>query len=224
MDASLLHFRHPVEADARQLLLWRRSSEITRHMYTEVPDDLDRQRAWLASMDVREDFRHFVIGSGGEDIGYLSYSRIDRVHLHCVPGFYVCDGRGIPRESSAKDGRDGALVTGRDGVRGDEREESGTAWRTRRAVAAGYLHWFIMDYAFYRLGMNKVISEVLDTNIQIIRSLRLLKEREVGVMRQHIRKADVWHDVYLFELLRSEWEASRRPLPTTLTLAAFPLE
>ena len=93
--------------------------------------------------------------------------------------------------------------------------------RDKRTDAASYLHWYIMDYAFYRLDMNKVISEVLDTNPRMVRSLRLLRETEVGIHRQHVRKADGWHDVHVFELLRSEWERQPRLFPRDETLRAF---
>ncbi len=91
----------------------------------------------------------------------------------------------------------------------------------QRTPAATYLHWYLMDYAFYHLDMNKVISLVLDTNHRMVRSLRLLKVTEVGVRRQHIRKADGWHDVHVFELLRADWERQPRLFPREQTLAAF---
>ena len=180
----LLHFRRPTPDDAELILNWRTDPEIAATMFSEVAYDLDRQRAWLIEMSQRSGYSHFLICSVGEPIGYLSYSQIDPVHRHCVPGFYV-------------------------GV------------RERRTSAATYLHWYIMDYAFYGLGMNKVVSWVLDTNPRMIKNLRLLKEHEVGVMRQHVRKLDRWHDVHVFEVLRSEWESHPRLFPRDETLAAF---
>ncbi len=87
--------------------------------------------------------------------------------------------------------------------------------------AASYLFWYVMDYAFHRLEMNKVISEVLDTNTQMLRSLRLLKQPEVGVRRQHVRKRDRFHDVYVFEMLREDWVVRPRLFPLDQTLSAF---
>lgn len=186
-DPRLLHFRPPRAEDALMILGWRTDPEIAQRMFTDVTADPERQRAWLAAMDQRADYRHFLILSHGLPIGYLSYGEIDWHNRHCVPGFYV-------------------------GV------------KDKRTAAATYLHWYIMDYAFYRLDMNKVISWVLDTNPRMIRNLRLLKEREVGVLRQHVRKADGWHDVHVFELLRADWERHPRLFARDTTLAAFDSE
>jgi len=180
----ILQFRRPTPADAKMLLDWRTDPEIAARMFSDVAHDLDRQRAWLESVAGRQDYSHFVIRTDGVDIGYLSYSAIDRVNLHCVPGFYVGD-------------------------------------RERRAHAAGYLHWFIMTYAFRRLGMNKVISQIMDCNPRLVRSMRLLKMEEVGVQRRHILKADGWHDVHLFELHRDVWERQPQIFPEAEVLAAF---
>jgi len=93
--------------------------------------------------------------------------------------------------------------------------------REHRARAAGYLHWFIMTYAFERLGMNKVVSQIMDCNPRMVRSLRLLKMEEVGVHRRHVLKSDGWHDVHLFELHREVWERQPQPFPRDEILAAF---
>ncbi|CAK0775748.1 RimJ/RimL family protein N-acetyltransferase [Azospirillaceae bacterium] len=184
MPDRLLHFRRPTLDDARTILDWRTDPEISRHMFSDITYDLDKQRAWITSISQRSDYRHFIIGTEGRSIGYLSYSQIDSHNGHCVPGFYVGD-------------------------------------RDARTSAASYLHWFIMDYAFFGMGMNKVISQVMDCNTRMAKSLRLLKEREVGIYRRHIRKADGYHDVHVFELMREEWETHPRLFPLEQTLGAF---
>lgn len=166
------------------ILDWRRRPEITRFMFTDVADDLERQKAWLKACAGREDFRHFVIGHEGRPIGYLSYSEIDRHHRRCGSGSYVA-------------------------------EES-----DRRRLA-GFLYPFILDYCFYRLGMEKLVNSFMEGNDGVIRIQCRLGFREVGVLRRHIRKYDRWHDVFLFELLREEWETRPRPFPREQTLAAF---
>lgn len=184
MEKRLLHFRPPVADDAQMLLAWRTRPDIARNMYSAIDPDPDRQRAWLEAMTARSDYRHFIIGSGGQPIGYLSYSQIDPVHRRCLLGSYV-------------------------GV------------RDTPGRAASYLYWYVMDYAFYRLGLNKVVSEVLDTNPSLIKGLRLCGEREVGVLREHIRKDDGYHDVHVFEVLRRDWDKAPRVIDREDTLAAF---
>lgn len=83
-------FRRPVPDDAGMLLRWRTDPEVTRYMFTDIENpDIERQRVWLAGLAGRPDFSHFIMTTGGRDIGYLSYSSIDRHHGHCSSGSYV---------------------------------------------------------------------------------------------------------------------------------------
>ncbi|MGQ9371556.1 GNAT family N-acetyltransferase [Azospirillum sp. A39] len=91
----------------------------------------------------------------------------------------------------------------------------------RRGVA-GLLYNFIMDYCFHGLGMNKMVNQFMEGNDAVIAIQRRLKIREVGVLRQHVWKHGRFHDVHLFELLKSEWDARPHPFPRERTLAAFP--
>jgi len=90
-----------------------------------------------------------------------------------------------------------------------------------RRKIAGFLHTFIMDYCFHGLGMNKLINYFMEGNDNVIRIQRVLKAREVGVLRQHVHKHGRFHDVLVFETLKSEWETHPRLFPRETTLAAF---
>lgn len=90
-----------------------------------------------------------------------------------------------------------------------------------RRMLAGYLHSFIMDYAFHVLGMNKVVNYFMEGNDQVIRIQGVLKCRFVGVLEQHVYKHGRFHDVHVFETLRSAWESHPHPFPRERTLAAF---
>lgn len=90
-----------------------------------------------------------------------------------------------------------------------------------RRMLAGYLHAFIMDYAFERLGMNKVVNFFMAGNDNVIRIQSVLKCRPVGVLKEHVFKYGRFHDVHVFETLKSEWETHPRAFPKTRTLAAF---
>ncbi|QCO16645.1 GNAT family N-acetyltransferase (plasmid) [Azospirillum brasilense] len=181
----MFRFRRPTAADAEMLLRWRTEPSITRFMFTDLENpDVDRQRAWLAAIEARRDFRHFIIEHEERPIGYLSYSDIDWVHLRCSSGSYIVE----------------------------ERD---------RRKLAGFLHNFIMDYCYYGMGMNKIVNYFMEGNDTVIRIQRVLKIREVGVLRQHVHKYGRFHDVYVFETLRSEWEGHIRLFPRETTLAAF---
>lgn len=185
-------FRPPTADDAGMLLRWRTDPAVTRFMYTDIENpDAERQRAWLAAMAARTDFRHFVIEhdaeGGRRPIGYLSYSDIDRVHGRCSSGSYIGD-------------------------------------RSAGGTVAGLLGSFILDYCFHGLGMHKIVNSFMAGNDGVIRIQRLLKFREVGVLRDHIFKYGRYHDVILFEMTRDEWDARRHPFSREHTLAAFGLQ
>lgn len=90
-----------------------------------------------------------------------------------------------------------------------------------RQRLAGFLYPFIFDYAFARLGLHKLVNSFLAGNTRVLAVQRALRLREVGTLREHVWKNGVWHDVVLFELLRTEWEARPRLFPLAQTLAAF---
>ncbi len=85
----MFFFRKPRIEDAQMLLDWRTSPAVTEQMFTDVPYDLKRQRAWLQASAARDDFQHFIIERSGEDIGYLSFPDIDWKNRHCSCGSYL---------------------------------------------------------------------------------------------------------------------------------------
>mgnify|MGYP000903932208 CR=1 FL=1 len=93
--------------------------------------------------------------------------------------------------------------------------------RSAGGTVAGLLNTFILDYCFYGLGMHKIVNSFMAGNDAVIRIQRLLKFREVGVLRDHIVKYGRFHDVTLFEMTREEWESLHHPFPRDHTLAAF---
>ncbi|GGF24033.1 hypothetical protein GCM10011611_32670 [Aliidongia dinghuensis] len=82
-------FRRPTIEDAKLLLDWRTQPDITRYMLTDIDYDLERQKRWLAAVAHRSDYEHFIVLRHGMPVGHLSYSEIDRVNRHCVPGTYL---------------------------------------------------------------------------------------------------------------------------------------
>jgi RimJ/RimL family protein N-acetyltransferase len=180
------HFRKPVPDDAAMLLAWRRDPSVTRFMYTDLDhNDVGKQQDWLAAMEGRKDFRHFIIEHGGEPVGYLSYSHIDFIHKHCQSGSYMA-----PTAAA-------------------------------RQAPMGLIHAFIMDYVYYALGMHKIYNYFMAGNDKVIKIQRILKCREVGVLKDHVFKYGAFHDVYVFETLESDWRTHPRPFTREQTLAAF---
>lgn len=179
-------FRKPLLDDAELILDWRTSPDITRHMYTDVEYDLDKQRAWLERCRTREDYRHFLMLVDERPVGFLCFHNIDWHNKHCSNGSYV----GVPGQESQMIG---ALCT-----------------------------WFIHDYVFYHLSMHKMFTTFMGSNERVIKGQIVNGLRHVGTFKEHILKNDIYHDVEIFELLKTEWDAcKRRPFTVDQTLAAF---
>jgi UDP-4-amino-4,6-dideoxy-N-acetyl-beta-L-altrosamine N-acetyltransferase len=85
----------------------------------------------------------------------------------------------------------------------------------------GVLHNYITDYIFFKLGMNKTFVEIMAGNKNVLKIQRLLKLRHVGTMEQHIFKYDQFHDVEVFELLKSDYMHHPRLQSVEKSLSAF---
>lgn len=182
-----LRFRQPTLDDAERLLAWRRDPDITRFMFTDLPEGqtVDDQKGWLTRCAGRDDFHHFVIEHKDKPVGYCNFVMDhDPVHHACATGSYV--------------GEAGA-----------------------RAPLAAVLHSYLMDYAFYALGVHKVVNLFMTGNDKVIEMQRRLKCREVGTLREHVFKNGEYHDVVMFELLERDWRDHPHTVDRKTALAAF---
>jgi RimJ/RimL family protein N-acetyltransferase len=73
----------------------------------------------------------------------------------------------------------------------------------------GYMHTYFMDYIFYVLNLRKYVVNIIDANPRVLKLQRLLGLRDVGVLKEHILKNNIYRDVYIFELLKKDWESHR---------------
>lgn len=62
------------------------------------------------------------------------------------------------------------------------------------------------DYAFRQLNLHKLRSSAFMENEPSKRALRKAGYREVGVQREDIWRDGKWHDHWLAEVLRADWE------------------
>jgi RimJ/RimL family protein N-acetyltransferase len=62
-------------------------------------------------------------------------------------------------------------------------------------------------YAFRELGLEKVFTTVWGPNDASRRALETVGYRQCGLMRRHFFIDGHWHDAWLGEILRDEWEA-----------------
>jgi RimJ/RimL family protein N-acetyltransferase len=88
-------------------------------------------------------------------------------------------------------------------------------------IYGGYLHCYLMDYVFYTLGMNKIVNYILEGNERVLKMQKVLKCRQVGILKQHVYKDGKFLDINVFELLESDWQNHPKPFDRQTTLAAF---
>ena len=76
-------------------------------------------------------------------------------------------------------------------------------WRRGHASEAMRLR---TEYAFMELGLRKVWTGVWLPNAGSRRALEKAGYRQCGLMRRHVFVDGQWHDVWLAEVLREDWE------------------
>lgn len=65
-------------------------------------------------------------------------------------------------------------------------------------------------YAFEQLNLRKLMTEVFVENAASRRALEKNGYRTAGTHREHFFTRGKWHDVWLGEVLRADWESTRR--------------
>ncbi|HEV2673296.1 MAG TPA: GNAT family protein [Aliidongia sp.] len=100
MKNAFLTYRPVAIDDAEMLLRWRTSPTIGQYMLTEVDQDTDRQRSWIAGTNARTDLVHRIIRVKGEDVGYCSVKITDATARIGTVGIYIGE-PGTPTSLSA---------------------------------------------------------------------------------------------------------------------------
>lgn len=65
-------FIPPTDEHAQRLLDWRTRPDIADQMLSEVPYDVERQKAWLRRCAERDDYVHRILCVDGEPAGHVS--------------------------------------------------------------------------------------------------------------------------------------------------------
>jgi ribosomal-protein-alanine N-acetyltransferase len=80
-----------------------------------------------------------------------------------------------------------------------------TAWGKGVASEAMSLR---TRYAFRELNLRKLVTEVFVKNEASRRALEKSGYRTVGIHKEHFFTGGEWHDIWIGEVLRSDWEKS----------------
>lgn len=78
-----------------------------------------------------------------------------------------------------------------------------SAWRKGHGSESMALR---TEYAFRQLNLHKLSSGAFLANEPSRRALRKAGYKEIGIEREHKWRDGRWHDMWLCEILRSEWE------------------
>jgi len=62
-------------------------------------------------------------------------------------------------------------------------------------------------YAFEELGLEKLLTQVVEGNVASRRALERVGYATVGIYRHHEFRHNRWWDMWIGELLREDWEA-----------------
>lgn len=82
--------------------------------------------------------------------------------------------------------------------------------KAARTGPAGLNFIHMLNHAFFPMGLNKIVNQLMAGNARLVRAQRHNGYREVGVLREQVLKYGVLHDVHVFEQRRADWLAFRR--------------
>lgn len=64
------------------------------------------------------------------------------------------------------------------------------------------------DYVFYNLGLNKLCSEIFETNDKVVKIHRKFGSEIEGLLREHIIKGTEKYNVVTMGILKQKWDTS----------------
>ena len=79
----------------------------------------------------------------------------------------------------------------------------------RSLQLAMFLEWSLYDYVFDVLKLHKLCNETWTENAQVVKLHIMCGSTQDGIMRQHIYKNGVFHDVSIGSILAEEWFSKR---------------
>ncbi|WP_236686921.1 UDP-4-amino-4,6-dideoxy-N-acetyl-beta-L-altrosamine N-acetyltransferase [Ornithinibacillus contaminans] len=72
-------------------------------------------------------------------------------------------------------------------------------------MLAGFLGAYMYNFAFSSLPLNKLMGEVMASNVGVRKMHSKQGAREIGYFEKHIQKNDQWHDIFLYEMTKEKW-------------------
>ena len=85
----MISFREVGEEDAEIILRWRTSERVSKWMVTDVENDLQKQKQWLASCYNNPSYYHWMILVNDKPAGIINVSNYSEVQKITSWGFYL---------------------------------------------------------------------------------------------------------------------------------------
>jgi RimJ/RimL family protein N-acetyltransferase len=153
--------------------------------------------AWFGDLEVtRYLLRRFAVGQLQEE-GFLK-----KIGESATDVFWMLEADGRPIGATGIHQIDWLHAHGTTGIVIGVKTE----WGKGRASEAMALR---TDYAFRQLNLHKLTSGAFMENEPSRRALAKAGYREVGIEREHLFREGRWHDHWVGEVLRADWERSR---------------
>lgn len=163
----MFKFKKMTEDDSEDIFHWRRSEHVTKFMYTDLDEDMEKHQDWISRNIHAINNQYFIIYHNQEKIGLISLNNIDFINNRASSGFYI-----------------GNL---------------------KYAPLAGRIFPYFLNYIFCYLKLNKLVIEIMSNNVGMKKMDIHYGFREVGVLKEHILKNDIYYDVDILELTKAEW-------------------
>ena len=162
-----------------------------------VDSDAELFVAWFGDLDVtRYLLRRFAVGQLQEE-GFLK-----KLGESTTDVFWMLEADGVAIGATGIHQIDWLHAHGTTGIMIGVKSE----WGKGRASEAMQLR---TDYAFRQLNLHKLTSGAFAENEPSKRALLKAGYREVGIEREHFFREGRWHDHWLCEVHRDEWERTQ---------------
>lgn len=77
------------EEHLEMLLEWRTKDFVTRHMLTNINNNIESQRKWFEKISGNDQYKYWVIYYKSIPVGVVNLAEIDNDNLKCSAGYYI---------------------------------------------------------------------------------------------------------------------------------------
>ncbi|MBP1754635.1 MAG: GCN5-related N-acetyltransferase [Firmicutes bacterium] len=178
MEVVNAHCRKINEDDLERIMGWRMMPEITKYLNTDPVLTIEGQKKWFEKIKADE---QKTLSEGRKNFYWLL--EVDETPV----GFVSLV--------------DTDMISGKThtGVYIAEK-----AKRSLRLIVDIQMNLY--QYAFEKLGLNKVCEEVFVANKGVSRILDMCGSKREGILRSDVCKNGIYYDVEVRGVLKSEWE------------------